>query len=189
MPPPGKGRYFLALIPPSPVREELGLLKAYFKDHYRSKASLNSPPHITLHMPFEWPEKKESVLLESLIRFAGLHRPFEVQLSGFGSFAPRVIFVRVEASHALRDVQRQLHNFCKRELNVFNAGYRDLPFQPHVTVAFRDLKKAAFAPAWEEFKEKPFQADFLATGITLLKHDGRTWQPLRDFDFAAANQP
>lgn len=189
MPPPGQSRYFVALIPPSPVFEEVLALKNYFKEHYHSKASLNSPPHLTLHMPFEWPEKKENALRDGLAGFAALQRPFAIQLNGFGSFPPRVIFVDIEASENLAEIQRQLHGYCKRELNLFNAGYRDLPFHPHLTVAFRDLKKVAFAQAWEEFKDKPFQANFLATGVTLLKHDGRLWHRHGEFAFGSASQP
>ncbi len=35
--------YFLAIVPPSPLYEEALALKHHFKDHYNSKASLNSP--------------------------------------------------------------------------------------------------------------------------------------------------
>ena len=49
-------QYFVALIPPSPVYEEAQALKEYFREKYNSKAALNSPPHITLHMPFFWKE-------------------------------------------------------------------------------------------------------------------------------------
>ena len=55
--------YFLAIIPPSPLYEEALELKNYFKENYQSKASLNSPPHITLHMPFQWKQEKEEDLV------------------------------------------------------------------------------------------------------------------------------
>ena len=51
--------YFIAIVPPSPIYDEALEQKEYFKAKYNSKASLNSPPHITLHMPFRWSEKEE----------------------------------------------------------------------------------------------------------------------------------
>lgn len=48
--------YFIALVLPSPLYEEVTRLKEYFRDRYNSKAALRSPPHITLHMPFKWKE-------------------------------------------------------------------------------------------------------------------------------------
>ncbi len=183
MPPPGKSKYLIALIPPSPLVEEIQVLKHHFKDTYQSKASLNSPPHITLHMPFEWRDTKEEILIAALRKFVSGKTHFELQLQDFSRFAPRVIYLNVLESEPLRTLQSDLHSFCKTELNLFNARYRDLPFHPHITLAFRDLKKEKFEKAWAEFKEKNFAGNFIIEKITLLKHDGKVWNPYADFDF------
>jgi len=183
LPPPGTSLYFIALIPPSPFLEEVQLLKEYFRDQYKSKASLNSPPHITLHMPFQWKDTKEEKLVTALNSFAVGKTPFSIAFNHFACFAPRVIYIDVMPSESLITLQRELHRFCKLELNVFNAQYRDLPFHPHLTLAFRDLKKDQFTTAWQEFQNKKFAGDFTINKITLLKHDGKHWQRFRDFDF------
>ena len=104
-------QYFIALIPPSPVYEEALALKEYFKEKYNSKAALNSPPHITLHMPFLWNEDKEKKLLTKLHEFARQYDPIKVCLDNFSSFPPRVIFMNVTESDALNELQRRLHRF------------------------------------------------------------------------------
>lgn len=169
-------QYFLAIIPPSPVYEEALELKNYFKSNYNSKASLNSPPHITLHMPFRWREDKEAELIDTLNEFKSGLRPFELQLLNFDCFPPRVIFIDVAANEQLNALQKKLLRFCKKELNLFNADYKDQPFHPHLTLAFRDLKKSMFAEAWEEFSSKSFSANFSVEQFTLLKHNGKLWQ-------------
>jgi 2'-5' RNA ligase len=174
-------QYFLAVIPPSPVYEEALQLKNYFKERYNSKASLNSPPHITLHMPFQWKEEKEQDLIERLTSFKAGIKPFKVKLLNFNSFAPRVIFIDVVANEHLAALQKKLLKFSKKELNLFNADYKDQPFHPHLTLAFRDLKKSMFGEAWEEFQTKPFSADFLVEHIVLLKHTGKVWEPYLNF--------
>lgn len=156
--------------------EEVSELKNYFKEKYKSKASLNSPPHITLHMPFQWKEKKEDLLIEKLSSFAQSQPVFEISLSNFGCFEPRVIFIDVIKNANLELLQKNLQRFCKREFNLFNANYKEHAFHPHVTLAFRDLKKSEFLKAWEEFREKKFQATFPVTSLILLKHDGSQWQ-------------
>jgi 2'-5' RNA ligase len=183
MPPSGTALYFIAIIPPMQIRNEIQLLKEYFKDTYQSKAALNSPPHITLHMPFQWKEPKEEKLLSALKKFAAGKSEVEVQLNGFSCFAPRVIYVNVQESEPLHLLQTELHRYCKTELNLFNAQYRAMPFHPHITLAFRDLKKDKFERAWTEFKERTFTGDFVTNKITLLKHDGKTWNPFSDLDF------
>lgn len=183
MPPPGIALYFIAIVPPAQIRNEIHLLKESFRDSYQSKAALNSPPHITLHMPFQWKETKEEKLLLALKKFAAGKSDVEVQLNGFSCFAPRVIYINVLESEPLRILQTELHRFCKAELNLFNAQYRAMPFQPHITLAFRDLKKDKFERAWTEFKERKFTGNFMVKKITLLKHDGKIWSSYSDFDF------
>lgn len=176
-----EAQYFIAIIPPEPVYSQAAQLKQYFKDHYNSKASLNSPPHITLHMPFRWKPSREHLLIESLQKFAASQKAFSVTLQNFSCFEPRVIFIDVLKSEELDNLQKQLKRFCKQQLNLFNADYKEMGFNPHLTLAFRDLKKPEFYKAWEEFKERKFEATVTIWTITLLKHDGKVWKVLNEF--------
>lgn len=179
--PEKRKQYFVALIPPSPILEEALELKLYFRDKYQSKAALNSPPHITLHMPFMWNEEKEKKLIVKLQEFAARYDPIKICLDNFSSFPPRVIFINVTESDALEVLQRNLHRFFKKELDIFNANYQDKPFHPHLTLAFRDLKKSQYHLAWQEFSKKEYKAEFMADKIALLKHNGKNWDVLKDF--------
>jgi 2'-5' RNA ligase len=180
-----RSRYFIAAIPPSPLLEQALTFKQYFRDNFHSKASLNSPPHITLHMPFEWRSDRENELVDALQRLSAQLKPAAVQLMNFGCFDPRVIFLSVVPSTELNSLQSDIRRFCKTELGLFNADYRDQPFHPHITLAFRDLKKPMFAKAWEEFKDKTFSGDFLTDRISLLKHDGKEWRVMKEFSLIA----
>jgi 2'-5' RNA ligase len=175
--------YFMAIVPPSPIYEQASELKNHFKEHYQSKAALNSPPHITLHMPFEWKEKRETELVAKLDGFAKNKKATTLELHSFSCFAPRVIFINVLENEAVRIFQHELHRFCKAELNIFNAQYKDFPFHPHLTLAFRDLKKPMFEKAWSEFKDKEFSGSFVVDRFTLLKHNGKVWESFKEFAF------
>lgn len=171
-------RYFLAIIPPEPILSEAHQLKNHFKEKYHSKASLNSPPHITLHMPFLWKEKKENILLEKLKDFSLTQSHFELQLKNFKAFPPRVIYIDVVTNSALLLFQKALERFCKREFQLFNANRLDHAYHPHLTLAFRDLKKEQFALAWDEFKVKPYDQAFAVKEMAVLKHTGTAWEVL-----------
>jgi 2'-5' RNA ligase len=175
--------YFIAIVPPTPIYDEALEQKEYFKTHYNSKASLNSPPHITLHMPFRWKEKEEKELATKLEKFSKSNHPVAIKLDNFSSFPPRVIFINIVMNEELAVLQKNLQRYCKRVLNLFNSNYKELPFHPHLTVAFRDLKKPNYQKAWEEFKSKNFQAEFIADRITLLKHTGKVWEVHKEFEF------
>lgn len=178
---PAISKYFIALVPPSPIYEQVQHWKEYFKVEFNSKAAFNSPPHITLHMPFEWKSTKESKLIEELSSFAQSQKSFEIELKNFGCFEPRVIYIQVMENKELRTLQSALTRFCKTELNLFNANRLDQPYHPHLTVAFRDLKKALFPQAWAFVKDLDFQAQFSCQELVLLKHDGKVWQPEKTF--------
>ncbi|WP_417608002.1 RNA 2',3'-cyclic phosphodiesterase [Owenweeksia hongkongensis] len=176
--------YFIAIIPPSSVREELQGLKELFRDKYSSKASLNSPPHITLHMPFKFSDKKREKMLKSLANVAAHQEPFEVKLKNFSAFTPRVIYADIVENEALKELQRSIVEVCRVDLKLLNANYKNQAYHPHITLAFRDLKKPAFAEAWKEFENKKYNALFLVDSFCLLKHDGSKW--LVDTEFSIA---
>lgn len=178
-----KERYFLAIIPPSPIYEQVMEIKTYFKEHYNCKAPLRSPAHITLQMPFLRPAQKEASMVEQLTVFAKGQEALNLELNGFNRFEPRVIYIDVIENQPLRQMQKALAHHLKIELNIFNADYKSRGFHPHMTVAFRDLKKPLFYEAWAEFEEKPFSERFTVKGFWLLKHDGKQWQPEQEFLF------
>jgi 2'-5' RNA ligase len=178
--------YFVAIVPPSPIYEEAIEQKMYFKTKYNSKASLNSPPHITLHMPFRWVEKNEDELASHLEKFAQENESINVKLNGFSSFPPKVIFINVEITPQLEMLQRNLEKHFKRQMNLFNANYKEQAFHPHLTLAFRDLKKPNYQRAWEEFVDKNYQAEFLAHKIALLKHSGSVWEVFQEFELSSS---
>lgn len=180
---PESSRYFLAIIPPVNISERVLEIKTHFRDHYNCKAPLRSPAHITLHMPFTFKEKKEGELVSKL-RNAVTHQPdFKVVLDDFGAFAPRTIYIAVKENEQLMHFQRELTQLAKRELGLFNTNYKDQGYHPHITVAFRDLKKALFPDAWAEFQERKFSADFEVSSYWLLKHNGKEWQLHVEFPF------
>src|SRR5882672_7021636 len=87
---PSRERYFVAIVPPTPLLEEINEMKFFVEANYDSRAALRSPPHITMHMPFEWKPAKEQELIRQLDRFASACEPVSIDLDGFGSFPPRV---------------------------------------------------------------------------------------------------
>lgn len=171
-------RYFIAIVPPEPFLSETQSLRVYMSETYSNKASLNSPPHITLHMPFRWKEKKEQLLIDKLASFAKSLEPFSISLQNFAAFPPRVIYVDVLRNDGLVTLQKSLERFCKVEFQLFNANRLNQAYHPHLTVAFRDLKKDKFKDAWAEFSERNYSATFICTSITLLKQEDKQWHVL-----------
>ena len=162
-------------------------MKNQFKETYHSEHALRSPPHITLYMPFNFCNDREDLLISSLVAFSSQIHPFEIILTGFGAFEPRVIYVDVAPNESLAHVHDSLQKHMRHELKINKDTYKNRGFHPHMTVAFRDLSKANFRSAWEEYKNKTFAGAFDSKDIALLKHNGRIWEVFRRFDYSYEN--
>lgn len=179
----GVKKYFIAIVIPEPLRSEIEAIKLELKERFGLKGALRSPSHITLHRPFEWKQKKEAELISSLQAFA---RPaaFSLQVNGFGFFEPRVIFAALEASVELDEFHNRLTGYAKRELGLLNEAGDLRGFHPHITVAFRDLRKPLFYELQKEFAERPIHGSFVCRGFSLLRLE-EIWQEIEQFDAAA----
>ena len=175
-------KYFIAIIPPEPVFSETEKIKLEISQKYNNKSALRSPPHITLHMPFEMKEEKEVNLIQKISDFS-FSQSVKIQLQNYSCFAPKVIFIDVLKNETLNVLQKELVFHIKSSLNVFNQYEDKRAYHPHLTIAFRDLKKTDFYLAYEEYKNKSFEANFTANSFFLLKHTGKVWLPFKEFLF------
>ncbi|MEN9226530.1 MAG: RNA 2',3'-cyclic phosphodiesterase [Thermostichus sp. HHBFW_bins_43] len=171
-----KQRLFLALLPPPAIQAQVTAIQRQVAEQFASQAALRSPPHITLVPPFEWPSSDLPILTGSLQALAEQQIPIQVELSGFGAFAPRVIYIHVVPSPELQQLHAQVHQHLQPLLNPEGRASQDRPFVPHMTVAFRDLSPAQFRAAWPAFEIRPFQGSFTVSELTLLLHDRKRWQ-------------
>jgi len=170
--------YFIAIVPPVDIQQEITALKHEIAEKYGSTHALNSPPHITLHMPFKWKDKRYDELVEVMKNLNAEMEPFEVRLKGFDFFEPRVVFVNVVENEKLNQLQKKVVEACRKQLKLDNANYKNRPFHPHVTIGFRDLKKAQFYEARKDFEERVASFEFRVEEITLLRHDGKRWSAI-----------
>jgi len=176
-------RFFVAIVPSEDINKPITEIKQYISQQYNSKAALRSPPHITLVPPFLFKQMRTEELIATIKEAVVNLISFSVDLTGFGSFPPKVIVIQVQPSNTLSQTQRILSGTFKKKLNINHGNTNNRVFQPHITVAFRDLRKAQFYPAWEEFSRKEFKQSFTCQSISLLKHNGKIWEVYREFSF------
>ncbi|MFK7952540.1 MAG: 2'-5' RNA ligase family protein [Ekhidna sp.] len=167
--------YFIAIVPPQKIQDQITDYKKEVAEKFGSKHALNAPPHITLHMPFKWKDKKLGKLESVMNEINAAITPFSIDLKDFDFFEPRVVFVDVLENKPLVSLQKKVVSSCRRGLNLDNGNYKDRPFHPHMTIAFRDLKKPKFYDAKRYFEELTFSEQFLLEEVSLLTHDGVKW--------------
>lgn len=179
-------RFFIALVPPPEIQAPVNDIKRHFATHYDSHKALNSPPHITLQAPFEWPQgQKLENLARGLQDFVAGRKEFAIALRNFGAFPPQVIYIDVLQTPDLINLQQDLSAFMSENYGLSARRYPK--FCPHMTVAFRDLTKNAFNQAWPEFRNQSLAFDFTAQTITLLRHGSQRWQIYQDYPLQRAS--
>ena len=152
------------------------------KEKYNCEAALRSPAHITMVPPFWMKPELEINLLNSLSEFSSGQNRLSVQLSNFSHFKPRVIFIDVARNKQLENLENELFRFLLLE-SIYPLEKDDRPFSPHVTIATRDLHKKSFYEAWEHFKEKKYEAGWIAEGLSLLRHNKKNWDVIATSQF------
>lgn len=183
---PLKQRFFIALMPPMEIQQQITQIKEYFAENYNSSRALQSPPHITLQPPFEWAAADLPKLEEFLKEFVAKRLSIPITMSGFAAFAPRVIYVDVVKSPTLLELQKDLMADFETNLGIVNSVSKTRSFVPHMTVAFSDLTESNFNAAWLEFQGRSIFFELTAAELVLLIHDGSQWNVATEFRFAGS---
>ena len=172
--------YFIAVIPPQEIADEVTAFKDVFAEQYESKAALRSPAHITLVSPFKVGEPQHEKLVDW---FAGLKPPvskFALELKDFGMFANKrpVIFINPLLNDSLSALQRWIEEEAIAGKFFPPPSLPQREFHPHMTIAFKDLLPHRFKEAWPFFAQKSYDRTFEVSEIHLLQHNGKEWKSI-----------
>lgn len=171
----GTGKYFIGLLPPPVLETSLHQVKAELKAHFQVKYALQSPAHLTLKMPFRYKEAKEQELVTRFTSLLEEQPSFTLQLKGIGHFGKRNIHHQLAPSNPLLELQAKLRGYCKRYLHLVEE-LSDRNFQPHITIAYKDLKEGHFEEVLAFAKKNAVKAEFLVDRAYLLKNVAGRWK-------------
>ncbi|TVQ22238.1 MAG: 2'-5' RNA ligase family protein [Leptolyngbya sp. DLM2.Bin15] len=179
---PGEARFFIALIPPPEIQDAALQIIQELSDRFQTSTA-KAPPHITLYPPFLWTESDR--LLETLTAIAQTQAPIDITLSGFAAFPPRVLYLHVEPTPGLMDLQTTLSQQLEQRLGIVDPVEQRRGFTPHLTVASRNVTRSTFRTAWSDLQHRRLTANFRSDRLSLLRHNRRYWQVVEDFPLIA----
>lgn len=166
--------YFIAIVAPDKINDQVLVYKKYMEQHYGCKVALRSPAHITLAPPFSMKAENEDELSKYLQQFSSTQKSFSIRVNNFDNFKPRVLFLHVEPDGPLLKLKEELDEYLL-SLKKFPVKKEERPFHPHITIANRDLHKKDFPKAWDYFQNLSYSITFTADSISLLKHNNISW--------------
>jgi len=79
--------------------------------------------------------------------------PFEVEASGLGHFNKKVIFLKVEKSEFLVEMNKAINQFLLNYCERLHPSYTPRRWIPHITLAMDDLTAENFEEAWKELEQ------------------------------------
>lgn len=170
--------YFIAIIPNSTVCKEIESFKTDFAEHFDSRQAQKVMPHITLKAPFKLQASRHDELVQWFQEPFPYPCPFQAGLKNFSAFFNRynpVVYVDPILHPSLLSLQKNIitnFQFAFPEINISDLEFR---FQPHITIAYRDLSPENFEKAWMKYKMMEYEAFFDVNDFHLLQHDTKKW--------------
>jgi len=177
------GLFFLAILPPKEVRDEIRVWQNWVAENFQVKAALGSPPHITIYPPVRWPLAGLSAWKNTLARFAKGMPKIPVTMQGFHHFGEQVVYADVEQSPALMHFRKSFMEYWTQSLGAKSPIHAD-SYHPHITLAFRNLTPVSFKGIWEKFASLAYNRKFSAGDLVLLKHLSPGWEIEESFPLA-----
>ena len=173
--PEGFSLYYMAVVCPEPINDEVKELKGHMNATYGSEAASKSPAHLTIVPPFRAEDELENSLKEFAEIFSMGIVPFELTLSGIGQFGERVLYLDVEESEQLHALERECMAEFEEKFPSILFGMKP-EFHPHVTVATRDIPEGKIGEA-RQWLENTFdkKLDFEVKEIRVLKLERGYW--------------
>lgn len=166
--------YFIAIVLPQYLDEKIISYKKLVLEKFDCKVGLKSPAHITIIPPFWMEDEKEVQLLHDTDNLCSSIHSFPVITNNFSAFSPRTIFIDVEKNEQLNQAKQTADRFFKQRPH-YKMKIESRHFHPHITIATRDLHKKTFYEAWQLFETKIFSEEWMATGMSVLRHNNSIW--------------
>lgn len=174
-------RYLIALLPPHEIATEVTKIKIDLHDNFGLKQALKGPAHITLQMPFLLKEKKLEKLDQCLKNVASTCESFEIVLNGYGKFTSGTYFISVVENTLLRSMHTQLARELQLALGLVSGTYKNKTFSPHITVAYRDVKKRIMPKIDAYLLDRQYQNFFDLEELCLLEFINMEWELLKKY--------
>jgi 2'-5' RNA ligase len=174
-------KYFIAILPDFKLASEIISFRRKYMTGLNEKDEHKKFPHITLQHTFSKTPEIEEALRPFLLSLAERRHRFEINLSGFGQFNHRVIFIEVVENPALVQLYQEIKQILLTKMD-FASNEVSVKYHPHITLE-KKIKSADFNFYWEKIEDQKFNGEFLCNSFSLMRHNGRVWEEIEKFVF------
>ena len=174
--PEGFSLFYIAIVCPETIEEKVKQFKLYMEEKYGCRAALKSPAHLTIIPPFRAEDELEKPLLDFVQTFNMGMLPVDITLNGYSNFGDRVLFVDVAPNSALTALEKEATEEFNTQFPAIIFGMKP-EFNPHVTIATRDIPEGKLAEAKAYFEAShPMNESFSSSELVLMKLVNGWWE-------------
>ncbi|HEY1023996.1 MAG TPA: 2'-5' RNA ligase family protein [Sphingobacteriaceae bacterium] len=184
-----KSLYLVAILPPEDLSYQIDEIRKECSERYHVYKALKPPVHITLYRPV-WMEDSNEKQFSLLMKQVGSEvDPFTQEIENFGAFAMQVVYINALKNPGLLDLRSRITSVFRNHKIDPKVTNGNSAFNPHFTIAYRDVLPDVFQKIWDEYKNRKFKRQFRVYEFSLLKHDGKRWNLLENFSLQKASTP
>ena len=169
--------HFIGVLLPEDLTLTLEDCRRYMKEAYGCKSGYGTPIHVTLVPPFHLQEEFSTEDLAGAIESA-IEKSigqFTAHIDNFDAFGDRTIFAKVIPGKQWTNLRDQtLQAILDACPGCTKKDKR--PFQPHATVANRDIPAGVTTSALQVMNELNLIEDFPVDNITIFERKGSKWE-------------
>jgi 2'-5' RNA ligase len=169
--------FLVCLVPPLSIVEDIDEIRTYISEKFNVYESLKRPAHITLFPPVKLSSQEAEKGFFKALEDGAFGTPFTQVLRNFNSFHEKTFYLDVEQNEELMNLEKQI----AKALQPLKLIEKKEKFNPHLTLAFRDIKPPVFQQLLAEFKDRKFKREFLVSSFSVYKHMDKRWQPFKEF--------
>lgn len=184
-----KELYYVAIIPPAGLYEQVDFIRKKLSEYFGFKAALKSPPHITLVAPVHLGIEEVEELTLGIEMLLEKERAFSLKLGEVSWFGFNTVFLSLHQNDDLKRLE-ELHKKATNMLPTRLTGKRDQKFHPHMTLANRDVEKhqkvevVEVLALYKNSLDKIFANESIYKNICIFKHNGKTWEVHKEYNLS-----
>jgi len=168
--------FLVCLVPPVSIVEDIDEIRTFISEKFKVYESLKRPAHITLYPPVKLSSPEAEKRFFKALEDAAFSIPFTQVLRNFNSFHEKTFYLDVEQNEGLMKLEKQI----TKELQPLKLIEKKEKFNPHLTLAFKDVKLPVFQQISAEFKDRKFKREFQVSSFSVYKHQDKRWQPFKE---------
>ena len=169
--------HFVGVLLPYDLTQRLQGYRDYMNQEYGCRSGFGTPIHVTLVPPFKLADKlTTNDIAEALAQMIVEKKwhPFTAKIEGFDAFGDRTLFAKVLPSAVWTAFRAAVYSTVSA-LTPGSLRKDTRPFQPHITVANRDIPAGASVEALEYLNQLELKATFPVDNITIFERKDKRW--------------